>query len=53
MFRLLLIALIIYGLIQLPFMIKAFIKRRRYQDKIEDGKRLNRETMIKYRNKKK
>ena len=53
MLRLLIIVIIIYGLIQLPFMVKAYLKRHKYQAKVKDGKRLNRETMKKHKNKKK
>ncbi|GBG93674.1 hypothetical protein LFYK43_01330 [Ligilactobacillus salitolerans] len=48
MFRLLIILLLIYALVQLPFVIKAYLKRRKYQAKIKDGRRMNQETMKKH-----
>ncbi|KRN93478.1 hypothetical protein [Pediococcus stilesii] len=45
MLRILIIVLIIYAIVQIPFIIKAYLGRRKYQQKIKDGERRNREIM--------
>ncbi|EFL95187.1 conserved hypothetical protein [Pediococcus acidilactici NGRI 0510Q] len=45
MIRIIIIALIIYGIIQIPFIIKAYWGRRKYQQKIKDGERQNQKIM--------
>lgn len=45
MIRIIIIALIIYRIIQIPFIIKAYWDRRKYQQKIKDGERQNQKIM--------
>jgi FtsZ-interacting cell division protein ZipA len=45
MLRILLIIFIIYAIIQIPFIIKAYWGRRKYQRKIRDGERANQKLM--------
>lgn len=45
MIRIIILALIIYGIIQIPFIIKAYWGRRKYQQKIKDGERQNQKIM--------
>lgn len=50
MIRIIIIALIIYGIIQIPFIIKAYWGRRKYQQKIKDGERQNQKIMEEQKN---
>lgn len=45
MLRILVLVLIIYAIVQIPFIIKAYLGRRKYHQKIKDGERQNRAIM--------
>lgn len=52
MYRIVLIIFIIYVIVQIPFVIKAYLGRRKYRQKIKDEERANQRLMKENKDKK-